>query len=586
MATSAVSLEPAAHTEAHELSFLRKYIFSTDHKIIGIQFLLMSFVFLLFGGLMAMMIRWQLGFPERPLPAGQLLPETMAPGGILLPEFYNSLVTMHGTIMVFFAIMPLLVGVFGNFLIPLKIGAPDMAFPRLNMASFWIAFSAGILMMAGFFVEGGHAAAGWTAYAPLSADPEWTGVSGGQQIWLLSIAILGLASIMGALNYITTVVNLRAPGMTWFRMPLSIWSLFITAILVLLAIPILSGAAIMLFFDQTIGTHFFDWTDGGQVILWQHLFWYFGHPEVYILILPAMGMVSDIIANGSRKPVFGYHSMVFALISIAFLGWVVWGHHMFQSGMNPTLGMTFMISTMIIAVPSAIKVFNWMGTMWRGNIRFHVPMLHSVGFVAMFVIGGLSGIFMASTPVDIYIHDTYFIVAHIHYVLFGGSLFAIFAAVTYWYPKMFGRMMNSTLGKIHFWLTFLFYNLTFFPMHDLGIAGHMRRIYDPSQYEFLQPLAPLNRFITVSALLLFTVQILFAVNFVMSWFKGKKAGENPWEANGLEWTVPSPPPHGNFAKVPTVYRGPYEYSSPLVEDDFLLQTRKLASDVDPAAAGP
>ena len=586
MATSAVSLEPAAHTEAHELSFLRKYIFSTDHKIIGIQFLLMSFVFLLFGGLMAMMMRWQLGFPDRPLPAGQLLPETMAPGGILLPEFYNSLVTMHGTIMVFFAIMPLLVGVFGNFLIPLKIGAPDMAFPRLNMASFWVAFSAGILMMAGFFVEGGHAAAGWTAYAPLSADPEWSGVSGGQQIWLLSIAILGLASIMGAMNYITTVVNLRAPGMTWFRMPLSIWSLFITAILVLLAIPILSGAAIMLFFDQTIGTHFFDWTDGGQVILWQHLFWYFGHPEVYILILPAMGMVSDIIANGSRKPVFGYHSMVFALISIAFLGWVVWGHHMFQSGMNPTLGMTFMISTMIIAVPSAIKVFNWMGTMWRGNIRFHVPMLHAVGFVAMFVIGGLSGIFMASTPVDIYIHDTYFIVAHIHYVLFGGSLFAIFAAVTYWYPKMFGRMMNSTLGKVHFWLTFLFYNMTFFPMHDLGIAGHMRRIYDPSQYEFLQPLAPLNRFITVSALLLFTVQILFAANFIMSWFKGKKAGENPWEANGLEWTVASPPPHGNFAKVPTVYRGPYEYSSPLVEEDFLLQTRKLASDVDPAAAGP
>jgi len=586
MATSAVSLEPAAHVEAHELSFLRKYIFSTDHKIIGIQFLLMSFVFLLFGGLMAMMIRWQLGFPERPLPAGQLLPETMAPGGILLPEFYNSLVTMHGTIMVFFAIMPLLVGVFGNYLIPLKLGAPDMAFPRLNMASFWIAFSAGILMMAGFFVEGGHAAAGWTAYAPLSADPEWTGVSGGQQIWLLSIAILGLASIMGALNYITTVVNLRAPGMTWFRMPLSIWALFVTAILVLLAIPILSGAAIMLFFDQTIGTHFFDWTDGGQVILWQHLFWYFGHPEVYILILPAMGMVSDIIANGSRKPVFGYHSMVFALISISFLGWVVWGHHMFQSGMNPTLGMTFMISTMIIAVPSAIKVFNWMGTMWRGNIRFHVPMLHSVGFVAMFVIGGLSGIFMAATPVDIYIHDTYFIVAHIHYVLFGGSLFAIFAAVTYWYPKMFGRMMNSTVGKVHFWLTFLFYNMTFFPMHDLGIAGHMRRIYDPSQYEFLQPLAPLNRFITVSALLLFTVQILFAANFIMSWFKGKKAGENPWEANGLEWTVPSPPPHGNFAKVPTVYRGPYEYSSPLVEEDFLLQTRKLASDVDPAAAGP
>ena len=584
MATSAVSLEHATHHEAHEMSFVRKYIFSTDHKIIGIQFLLMSLLFLLAGGLMAMMIRWQLGFPDRPLPAGQLLPETMAPGGIILPEFYNSLVTMHGTIMVFFAIMPLLVGVFGNFLIPLKIGAPDMVFPRLNMASFWIAFSAGILILAGFFVEGGAAGAGWTSYAPLSADPEWTGVVGGQQLWLLSIAILGLASILGATNYIATIVNLRAPGMTWFRLPLSIWALFITAILVLLAIPILSGAAIMLFFDQTIGTHFFDWTDGGQPLLWQHLFWYFGHPEVYILILPGMGMVSDILANGSRKPVFGYHSMVYALISIAFLGWIVWGHHMFMSGMNPTLGMSFMISTMLIAVPSAIKVFNWMGTMWRGNIRLHVPMLHAVAFVAMFVIGGLSGVFMASTPVDIYIHDTYFIVAHLHYVLFGGSLFAIFGAVTYWYPKMFGRMMNPTIGKVHFWLTFLFYNLTFFPMHNLGVYGHMRRIYDPSQYEFLQPLAPLNRFITVAALLLMTTQILFVVNFIMGWVNGKKAPKNPWDANGLEWTTPSPAPHGNFAEVPTVYRGPYEYSSPLVEEDFLPQTRKLPSDSEPAAA--
>ncbi len=583
MATAALPVEQTTH-EAHEMSFVRKYIFSTDHKIIGIQFLLMSFVFLLFGGLMAMMMRWQLGFPDSPLPGGQLLPETMAPGGFLLPEFYNSLVTMHGTIMVFFAVMPLLVGVFGNFLIPLKIGAPDMAFPRLNMASFWIALPAGIMMMAGFFVEGGAAGAGWTSYAPLSASSEWTGVALGQQLWLLSLAVLGLASILGATNYITTVVNLRAPGMTWFRLPLSIWALFITAILVLLAIPILSGAAIMLFFDQTIGTHFFDATDGGQPLLWQHLFWYFGHPEVYILILPAMGMVSDIIANGSRKPVFGYYSMIYALISIGFLGWIVWGHHMFQSGMNPTLGMAFMISTMIIAVPSAIKVFNWMGTMWRGNITFHVPMMHAVAFVALFVIGGLSGVFMASTPVDIYIHDTYFIVAHIHYVLFGGSLFAIFGAVTYWYPKMFGRLMSPTLGKIHFWLTFVFFNLVFFPMHDLGIAGHMRRIYDPGQYDFLQPLGPLNTFITVSALLLLVSQIPFMVAFIMGWFNGEKASENPWNANGLEWTTPSPAPHGNFPEIPTVYRGPYEYSSPLVEEDFLPQTRKLDSDTEPAAA--
>jgi len=560
-----------AAADAHELSFVRKYIFSTDHKIIGIQFLLMSLVFLFVGGLLAMLVRWQQGFPNEPIPGGGVLPETMAPGGILLPEFYNSLVTMHGTFMVFFAIMPLLVGVFGNYLIPLKIGAPDMAFPRLNMWSFWIAVPAGTLMLAGFFVEGGHAAAGWTSYAPLSAVSEYSGVSAGQKIWLLSIAILGLSSILGATNYITTVVNLRAPGMTWFRLPLSIWALFITAILVLLAIPILSGAAIMLFFDQTLGTHFFDATGGGQPLLWQHLFWYFGHPEVYILILPAMGMVSDIIANGSRKPVFGYHSMVYAIIAIAFLGWIVWGHHMFQSGMNPTLGTGFMISTLLIAVPSAIKVFNWMGTMWEGNLRFHVPMLHGIAFVTMFVIGGLSGIFMASTPVDIYIHDTYFIVAHIHYVLFGGSLFAIFGAVTFWYPKMFGRLMNPFWGKVHWALTFVFFNCTFFPMHTLGVYGHMRRIYDPTQYEFLKPLMGLNKFITISALLLFASQIIFVVNFVWGWFWGAKAGNNPWEDNGLEWTLPSPPAHGNFATVPIVHHGPYEFSAPGVTEDYLPQ---------------
>ncbi len=582
MATTALPLEHDTHAEAHELSFIRKYIFSTDHKIIGIQFMLMSLLFLLFGGLLAMAIRWQQAYPDQAMPGGGFLPETMAPDGFLLPEFYNSLVTMHGTFMVFFAIMPLLVGVFGNFLIPLKIGAEDMAFPRLNMWSFWIAVPAGILMLAGFFVEGGHAAAGWTAYAPLSAKPEFSGVTTGQQIWLLSIAVLGLSSILGATNYITTVVNMRAPGMTWFRLPLSIWSLFLTAILVLLAIPILSGAAIMLFFDQTIGTHFFDAFDGGQVLLWQHLFWYFGHPEVYILILPAMGMVSDVIANGSRKPVFGYHSMVYAMIGIMFLGWIVWGHHMFQSGMNPTLGMTFMISTMLIAVPSAIKVFNWMGTIWGGNVRFHVPMLHAVAFVAMFVIGGLSGVFMASTPVDIYIHDTYFIVAHLHYVLFGGSLFAIFAAITFWYPKMFGRMMNQFWGRVHWLLTLVFFNGTFWPMHNLGVGGHMRRIYDPSEYAFLEPLVGTNKFITISAFLLLASQVIFVVNFIISWFNGEKAGENPWEDNGLEWTIPSPPPHGNFAAIPNVYRGPYEFSSPDAEDDFLPQNHKLPTDREPA----
>jgi len=584
MATRGTLAEQHAHRD--DRPFIRRYIFSTDHKIIGIQFLLMSLLFLLVGGALAMLMRWQLGFPGRPLPIiGSLFPETMVQNGIVLPEFYDSLVTMHGTFMVFFAIMPLLVGVFGNYLIPLKIGAPDMAFPRINMASFWLAVPAGVLMLAGFFVEGGHAAAGWTSYAPLSASSEYSGVSTGQIIWCISLIVLGLSSILGSFNYITTIINMRAPGMNWFRMPLSIWSLFITAILVLLAMPVLSGAIIMLLFDQTIGTHFFLPPKGGQPLLWQHLFWFFGHPEVYILILPAMGMASDIIANGSRKPIFGYVSMVLAIVGIGVLGWGVWGHHMFMSGMNPTLGTGFMISTLLISVPSAIKVFNWMGTMWRGNIQFHVPMLHAVSFVAMFVIGGLSGVFMAASPVDIYIHDTYFIVAHLHYVLFGGSLFAIFASITYWYPKMFGRLMSPRWGRVHFWLTFVFYNLVFFPMHQLGLHGHMRRLYDPTQYEFLKPLQPLNTFISISAFLLFASQLIFAVNFIASWFTGAKAGNNPWHDNGLEWTLPSPPPHGNFEVTPTVYRGPYEYSSPLVEEDWLPQDRRLDRSPAPAPGG-
>ena len=509
---------PAVHAHHDDRSFIRKYIFSTDHKIIGIQFLFVSLFFLFLGGLLAMQIRWQLGYPGRPMPGGGILPATMAPGGVILPEYYIQLVTMHGTFMVFFAIMPLLVGVFANYLIPLKIGAHDMAFPRINMWSFWSAFAGGLVMFASLFVPEGAARAGWTMYAPLSARHD------------------------------------------------------------------LSGAAIMLLFEQILGTHFFDPAAGGQVLLWQHLFWFFGHPEVYILILPGMGMVSDIVANGSRKPIFGYHSMVFALVGIGFLGWIVWGHHMFMSGMNPTLGSTFMVTTMIIAVPSAIKVFNWMGTMWRGNLRFHVPMLNAIGFVAMFVIGGLSGVFMAATPVDMPIHDTYFIVAHIHYVLFGGSLFALFAAITFWYPNMFGRMMNERWGKIHFWLTFLFFNLTFFPMHILGMGGHMRRIYDPTQYDFLKPYQPMNTFITLSAFALFASQLIFAVNFILSLKWGKKAPLNPWEDNGLEWTLATPPPHGNWDRPPTVYRGPYEYSAPQVAEDYLPQSRKLPTDREPAAA--
>jgi cytochrome c oxidase subunit 1 len=381
---------------------------------------------------------------------------------------------------------------------------------------------------------------------------------------------------MGSINYITTVINMRAPGLTWFRLPLVIWALFITAILLLLALPVLTAGLAMLLFDRMAGTSFFLPEGGGEPLLWQHVFWFFGHPEVYIMILPAMGIASEIMPVFARKPVFGYHAMAFSIIAIAFLSWIVWGHHMFQSGMNFTLGTSFMITTMVIAVPSAIKTFNWLGTLWGGNIRFTVPMLFAIGFVALFVIGGLSGIYMANTPVDIFIHDTYFIVAHIHYVLFGGSIMAMFGAVTYWFPKMFGRMMNPVLGQIHFWGTFTFYNLGFFPMHIIGVGGHMRRIYNPTQYQFLEPMQPWNVFITQSILIMAAFQIVFIINFFWSLFAGKKAERNPWQANTLEWEAPTPPPHGNFEHPPVVYRGPYEYSSPEVPEDFLPQARKLA----------
>jgi cytochrome c oxidase subunit 1 len=556
----------------HELPFIRKYIFSQDHKIIGIQFLFVSLLFMVVGGLLALMVRWQLGYPEEPMPLGTLLPENLFPEGVIPPEVYNMLFSMHGSVMIFLVIIPILTGAFGNFLIPLMIGARDMAFPRLNMLSFWVALPGGLIMASSFFVEGGAAATGWTAYPPLSADPQWTGVGLGQTLWIVSVLILGTGSIMGAVNYITTIINMRAPGMHFFRMPLSVWALFITAVLQLMATPVLASALGMLLFDRTLGTHFFAPAGGGQVLLWQHLFWFYSHPAVYIMILPSMGFVSDVMATFARKPIFGYKAMVFSIMGIAGLGFIVWGHHMFQSGMNPALGTAFMISTMVIAVPSAIKTFNWLGTIWRGSIRFTPAMLNALAFVATFIVGGLSGIFMASTPVDIFIHDTYFIVAHIHYVLFGGSLFGVFAALNYWYPKMFGRLMNSRLNIVHFVLTFLFFNLTFFPMHILGMGGHMRRIYSPLAYDFLKPLQWWNEFITINAFLLGATQILFAANFIVSLFAGRRAEANPWQANSLEWAAPSPPPHGNWGDaVPTVYRGPYEYSHPDAADDYLPQ---------------
>jgi cytochrome c oxidase subunit 1 len=564
----------AVHGHHQELGFVQKYIFSTDHKMIGRQFLFMGLFMLIIGGLLAMMMRWQLAWPETAVPGLSAIPEPYMYEGIIPPQTYNALFTMHATLMIFFVVMPIMVGAFGNFLIPLMIGAGDMAFPKLNMLSFWVGAVSGVIMLASFFVPGGPAAGGWTSYATLAARGQYTGVEWGQHLWIISLLVAGASSLMGAINYITTIVNMRAPGMTYFRMPLTVWSLFVTAILLLLALPVLTAALAMLLFDRMAGTSFFLPEGGGEPLLWQHMFWFFGHPEVYILVLPAMGVTSELLSTFSRKPIFGYHAMAFSMIAIAFLSWIVWGHHMFMSGMNPLLGTAFMMTTMVIAVPSAIKTFNWLGTLWGGTIRFTSPMLFALGFVSNFVIGGLSGIFMASTPVDIFIHDTYYIVAHFHYVV-AGIIFALFAAVYYWFPKMFGRMMNEPLAKIHFVLTYIFFNGAFFPMHFLGVGGHMRRIYNPLQYEFIQPMQDWNVVITVSAFLLGASQIFFLYNFIVSLFAGKKADINPWLANTLEWTAPSPPPHGNFVTTPVVYRGPYEYSSPEVKEDWLPQSKAL-----------
>ncbi|MDE0485029.1 MAG: cbb3-type cytochrome c oxidase subunit I [Candidatus Poribacteria bacterium] len=608
--------EHHAHAH-HEESFIRKYIFSLDHKMIGKQFLIYGLIMLFVGGGLALLFRWQLAYPERPLPIigasekymedGEVVTgadkmweriydsdkeewlEAHMPNGVVEPAIYNMLFTMHATIMVFFVVVPILVGAFGNFLIPLMIGTRDMAFPILNMLSFWLAVLAAVIMAAGFIVPGGHASAGWTGYAPLSVDPQWTGVGWGLNLWAISLLIQGFSSLVGSINYITTVINMRAPGMTWLRLPLVIWSLFIVAVLLLLAFPVLSSALALLIFDRLAGTTFFTSTaeGGGDPLLWQHLFWFFGHPEVYILILPGMGIASELVAVFSRKPIFGYRSMVYAMIAIAFLGWVVWGHHMFQSGMRPGMGAFFMTTTMLIAVPSAIKTFNWLGTMYRGSIRFTTPMLHALAFVSMFVIGGLSGIYMANTPVDIYIHDTYYIVAHIHYVVFGGSLFAIFGGIIFWFPKMYGRYMNDTLSKIHFWLTFIAFNCTFFPMHILGVGGHRRRISNPMAEAIdvvtqEQLFADMNIFITMSAFTLGFVQLILVFNFVWSIYRGKVAEKNPWNVNTLEWEAPTPVPHGNFAQIPTVYRGPYEYSVPGEESDFIPQAQPEHA---PASAG-
>ncbi|MFO0913331.1 MAG: cbb3-type cytochrome c oxidase subunit I [Pirellulales bacterium] len=575
----------AAHA-GHEMSvgsFISTYVFSRDHKIIGLQFLFSTLLWFLVGGLLALGIRWQLAWPWTPIPViGNML--FAQEGGQISPEFYTMLFTMHATVMIFFVIIPVLAGAFGNYLIPLMIGADDMAFPTLNMLSYWFMWPAFICILLSFFSPGNGAASGWTSYPPLSAMQTSSPGSGqAQTLWLMGVTFVGVSSMMGSVNYLTTIMQMRAPGMTMFRLPLTIWGMFITAVLQAFALPVLTAAGFMQLFDRLFGTGFFlpeglvvnnspMASGGGHPLLWQHLFWFYSHPAVYIMILPAMGMVSDIISCFARKPIFGYKPMVYSISGIAGLGFIVWGHHMFVSGMNPILGMVFMVSTMMIALPSAVKVFNWLGTIWGGRIEFTTPMLFALSFVSMFIIGGLSGIFMAATPVDIFIHDTYFIVAHFHYVLFGGTAMAVFGSIYFWYPKMFGRMMNEFWGKVHFFLTFIFLNGTFFTMHVLGAVGFPRRLADPYHYETFRHLLPMNQFMTICAIGMVSVQVIFAANFIYSMFFGAEAGRNPWRANSLEWAAPSPPGHGNFDFQPIVYRGPYEYGSPETDRDFYPQT--------------
>lgn len=589
------------HHGHHSAGFIKTYVFSTDHKIIGIQFLFTTLFMLMIGGALALGVRFQLAWPWRTMPiVGELFNLYTTEGGQISPEFYTMLFTMHASVMIFLVIIPILAGAFGNFLIPLMIGADDMAFPVLNMLSYWFMWPAIACFGLSFTVDTLNAAPaqGWTVYPVLSAVLDSApGAGNAQTWWLFGLTFVGVSSMMGSVNYMTTIINMRAPGMTLFRMPLTIWGMFITAILQSFALPVLTAAGFMLVAERMMGFNFFvpggliindgePTVGGGQPLLWQHLFWFYSHPAVYIMLLPAMGMVSDMLAAMVRKPIFGYKPMVYSMAAIAGLGFIVWGHHMFTSGMNPALGMTFMVSTMMIALPSAVKVFNWIGTIWGGKVHFNTVMLNCVAFVSMFIVGGLSGIFMAAVPVDIYFHDTYFIVAHFHYVLFGATLFGCFAGIQYWFPKMFGRMMNETVGKIHFTLTFIGFNGTFFPMHLLGIAGFPRRYADPYIHPYMEHLMPMNQFMTLCAILMGVAQFLLLGNFLLSIFMGPKAGRNPWSANGLEWFAPSPPGHGNFDIPPVVYRGPYEYSSPdsPPDKDFLMQTDRPGHGAESAGS--
>jgi cytochrome c oxidase subunit 1 len=570
--------------EHHEGNFWTKYIFSEDHKVIGKQFMITGILWALIGGILSVIFRLQLGFPNMNLDWLQpILGTWITPEGKLDPEFYLALVTMHGTIMVFFVLTAGLTGTFANFLIPLQIGARDMASGFLNMLSYWFFFVSSVIMFTSLFLSTGPAAGGWTIYPPLSALPEAIKGSGlGMTLWLISMAFFIVSSLLGGINYIATIINLRTKGMSFTKMPLTIWAIFFTAIIGLLSFPVLFAAVLLLIFDRSFGTSFYLSDiyiggealahDGGSPVLFQHLFWFLGHPEVYIVILPALGLTSEIIATNSRKPIFGYKAMIGSLLFIAILSFVVWAHHMFVTGMNPFLGSIFMLLTLIIAVPSAVKIFNYVTTLWQGNIRFTPAMLFAIGMVSYFLSGGITGIFVGNAAIDIQLHDTYFIVAHFHLVMGSAAFFGMLAGIYHWFPKMFGRMMNSTLGSIHFWLTFVGVYMVFFPMHYIGIAGFPRRYYSWTNFETFSGFTDLNMLVSTAAIITLAAQFIFLFNFFYSMFRGRLAPANPWNATTLEWTTPRNPGHGNWVgEIPSVYRWPYDYSKPGSKEDYIPQ---------------
>ena len=563
----------AHHEHHHHETFITKYVFSQDHKMIARQFLITGIIWAIIGGFFSVIFRLQLGYPESTFPWLEDLLGHWAKGGKLQPEFYYALVTMHGTILVFFVLTAGLSGTFANFLIPLQIGARDMASPMLNMLSYWFFFLASIIMFSSLFVQTGPASGGWTVYPPLSAlGDASSGSKIGMDLWLVSMAMFIVSSLLGGLNYITTILNMRTKGMSMTRLPLTIWALFFTAVLGVLSFPVLLSGAILLLFDRNLGTSFFLSdiviagkilpNEGGSPILFQHLFWFLGHPEVYIILLPAMGMSSEILATNARKPIFGYMAMVGSMFAIAILAFLVWAHHMFVTGLNPFLGSFFVLLTLLIAVPSAIKVFNWLTTLWRGNIRFTPGMLFAIGFVSMFISGGLTGIFLGNSALDLHLHDTYFVVAHFHIVMGVASFFGMFAGVYHWFPKMFGRHLNNTMAFIHFWISIVGAYLIFWPMHYEGLAGMPRRYYDYSNWESFKMFGGLNQFISLVAMVVFAAQLLFVFNFFYSIFKGRRVtSTNPWGSNTLEWTTPIKPGHGDWpGEIPEVYRGAYDYA--------------------------